>query len=51
VHYSNNYGATYSFPNPFTTLLVGWGIYQQAETGYDVYLDEIVIDKARIGCE
>jgi hypothetical protein len=51
VHYTNNYGATYAFPNPFTTLLVGWGIYQQAETGYDVYLDEIVIDKARIGCE
>lgn len=51
VHYQNNYGATYAFPNPFTNLFIGWGIYQQAEAGYDVSMDEIVIDKDRVGCD
>ena len=50
VHYANNWGAGMSFLPPFRSLHVGWALYQKVDRGYSVWIDDLAIDKQRIGC-
>ena len=43
-------GTTFDIP-PFRALNVGWTVYQPLEKEYVVWIDEIALDKDRIGCD
>jgi hypothetical protein len=42
-------GAEFTFPT-YDGLNIGWAIYQDVETPFEVWVDEIALDDERIGC-
>ncbi len=45
-----NAPTSWNAPNPFLTLQVGWAHYQTQQVGGDAWIDDLVVDEARIGC-
>jgi hypothetical protein len=41
----------YTFPAAITWMTFGWAEYQAAQTPWDVWIDEIALDKKKIGCD
>jgi hypothetical protein len=51
---AGNYGSgsdRTDLPMIFSDLKVGWNNYQAAAPGFVAWIDEIAVDRARIGCE
>jgi hypothetical protein len=38
-------------PSMFDTMSIGWAHYQQQDVGNDTWIDDLVIDDQRIGCD
>lgn len=51
LRHRNGFGAAYGFLPPWRSVHVGMALYQTVNAGFEAYIDELVIDKARIGCE